>query len=552
MRTYFPKREKLFWMVFLLFVFGLLPWELAIQNRIESTGGAYPYAGPLIIAKELVREWQNGTLPVALIGSASRALPGLIVGSLFGYILGTWLSMYLRFSYASLVLLLIPVGLTTASLFFVLVIWIPLSFLPHYLASFIVGYKFQALLTFSTATGWFEDRRDKDGRQKDGEFVDELLIARSMGASRLKLFKNHLIFMLVPTGLNAYYVAATAVWGILLVTEQYLLPSDEYLVTKGGLGLSIAAGFVSSGGAAMTFANSIAMLICAVSTALIGKVAVGLWLRSYRGRVREYQLAAINDCQEEKPKPVSLEIRGVSHSYGKQRVLENITLSLKPGEIVSVVGPSGCGKSSLFSLIYGKFTSPEKGIVFIDNIPQNGVVTERRGVTVVTQRSPSFSQFGTVLERIAFGAMYRGVKKETAYALSAHYAKVLKIDHLLFAAHQLSGGEEQRVAIARALGSRPRILLLDEPLNSLDAPFAWELRKELREILKREGVTTLWVTHNPMEAWRCDRIAVMEDGCIVQVGTIEELRSNPKSDFVRRWTAGDPDMVPTSTPVATL
>lgn len=229
---------------------------------------------------------------------------------------------------------------------------------------------------------------------------------------------------------------------------------------------------------------------------------------------------------------VDLDIRGVAKRFGDVQAVGDGTLSLRRGELLSFLGPSGCGKSTLLNIIAG-FETPDVGEVWLrgkrlDTLPPN-----RRPVAMVFQHYALFPHM-RVADNIAYGLRARREPADTISERISEMVDMLKLDGLERRyPSELSGGQRQRVAIARALAVRPELLLLDEALSALDKNLREEMQIELTLLLRRLGITTILVTHDQREAFSVgDRVAVMEAGDIVQVGTPEEVYSRPRSRFV--------------------
>jgi iron(III) transport system ATP-binding protein len=229
-----------------------------------------------------------------------------------------------------------------------------------------------------------------------------------------------------------------------------------------------------------------------------------------------------------------LELDGVSKSYGSERVIEDLSLSVHDGEILTLLGPSGCGKTTTLSLIAG-LERPNAGEVTLGGATVSGadrfVEPENRGVGVVFQEFALFPHL-TAAENVAFGL--------NDWDEDAREARVRELLDLVGLEAQgdshpeeLSGGQQQRVALARSLAPKPDLLLLDEPFSNLDVDLRVEMREEVRRILKETGVTAISVTHDQEEALSIsDRVAVMNDGRIEQVGDPEAVFQQPESRFV--------------------
>ena len=216
---------------------------------------------------------------------------------------------------------------------------------------------------------------------------------------------------------------------------------------------------------------------------------------------------------------VGITIEGVDLSYGDNRVLKNVSLEVPPGDLFAFLGPSGCGKTTLLRLIAG-FNRSDKGRVLIDGVDITALPPWKRDVGMVFQSYALWPHM-TVSRNVAFGLEERRIARKE---IEARVAAALELVGLTGLGHrrpsELSGGQQQRVALARTIVVEPKVLLLDEPLSNLDAKLRVEVRRELRELQQRLGITTIFVTHDQEEANTiCDRVAVMDRGEIQQVGT---------------------------------
>jgi iron(III) transport system ATP-binding protein len=228
-----------------------------------------------------------------------------------------------------------------------------------------------------------------------------------------------------------------------------------------------------------------------------------------------------------------LELDGIEKSYDGTRVIRDLSLSVKDGELMTLLGPSGCGKTTTLRLIAG-LERPDGGIVRIDGESVSGsefVAPEQRDVGVVFQEFALFPHL-TARENIAFG-----IEEWDEAEREARVDELLELvglkSHGEKHPEELSGGQQQRVALARSLAPEPSVLLLDEPFSNLDVDLRVEMREEVRSILKKAGVTAISVTHDQEEAMSIsDRVAVMSEGQIEQVGTPEAVFQQPKSRFV--------------------
>ena len=228
-------------------------------------------------------------------------------------------------------------------------------------------------------------------------------------------------------------------------------------------------------------------------------------------------------------------IEGVSKSFGSFKVLNDINLEIKKGEFFSLLGPSGCGKTTLLRIMAG-FETPNSGAVTFDGVDVLPLPPNRRQANTVFQSYALFPHL-TVFENVAFSLRLRRVPKGEANAKVEDYLKLVQLEnHAYKKPNQLSGGQKQRVAIARALINEPNVLLLDEPLSALDAKLRQHMLIELDTIHDKIGITFIYVTHDQQEALSVsDRIAVMNLGDVLQVGTPHEIYESPATDFVARF-----------------
>jgi putative spermidine/putrescine transport system ATP-binding protein len=225
-------------------------------------------------------------------------------------------------------------------------------------------------------------------------------------------------------------------------------------------------------------------------------------------------------------------LRDLSKRFSSTSAVSGLSLDIRPGELVSLVGGSGCGKTTTLRMIAG-FEAPDAGEIRFNDRLMNAVPPRKRGVGIVFQSYALFPTL-TVAENIAFGLR---VAHWPPARLRARVGEMVELTRLggleQRYANQLSGGQQQRVALARALARQPEVLLLDEPLSALDAKIRLRLRAEIRKIQQDLGITTLYVTHDQEEALSiADRIAVMRDGRIEQVGRPEEIYGAPRTRFV--------------------
>ena len=229
---------------------------------------------------------------------------------------------------------------------------------------------------------------------------------------------------------------------------------------------------------------------------------------------------------------VGVDIRGVRKWYGSVQAVRDISLAIRPGEMVSFLGPSGCGKTTTLRMIAG-LEQPDAGEIRIGPRVVNAVAPWKRNIGMVFQNYALFPHM-SVAENIAFGlAMRRESRAEIERRVGEAMAQV-RLAHLAERRpSQLSGGQRQRVALARAIVTRPSVLLLDEPLAALDRKLREQMQVEIKQLQRDVGVTAIFVTHDQEEALTLsDRIVVMDEGRVVQVGTPSEVYEHPRSRFV--------------------
>src|SRR5215218_1569408 len=227
-----------------------------------------------------------------------------------------------------------------------------------------------------------------------------------------------------------------------------------------------------------------------------------------------------------------LELTGVQKRFGNAVAVENFDLTMEKGEFVSFLGPSGCGKTTTLRMIAG-FEQPSAGVITIDGQDVTYVPPTKRNVGMVFQSYALFPNM-TVADNVGFGLKVRKRPKEQ---IKKRVTELLEIVNLPDKGgrypYQLSGGQQQRVALARALAFEPQVLLLDEPLSALDAKIRVALRHEIRSIQRQLGITTVYVTHDQEEALSLsDRVVVMSEGRMEQVGTPFEIYNFPSTAFV--------------------
>jgi iron(III) transport system ATP-binding protein len=232
-------------------------------------------------------------------------------------------------------------------------------------------------------------------------------------------------------------------------------------------------------------------------------------------------------------------IKGLTKRYGDVLAVRGLDLRVKPGELVALLGPSGCGKTTTLRLVAG-FLEPEGGEIWVGDrclsSPTMVVPPERRRMAMIFQSYALWPHM-TVARNIAYGLRWGGIAKADRERRVKDILRVVQLEgYGSRYPGELSGGQQQRVAVARALVVEPEILLLDEPLSNLDANLREEMRFEIRRLHETFGITTLYVTHDQAEAMVIsDRVAVLQTGRVVQIGTPEELFETPRTRFVAEF-----------------
>ncbi len=239
------------------------------------------------------------------------------------------------------------------------------------------------------------------------------------------------------------------------------------------------------------------------------------------------------------PDLVALDVHGLSKEFGSQGVVNQVSFTLRKGEVVSLLGPSGCGKTTTLRSIAG-FYRPDAGSIalFGRTVAAPGVFVppEERGLSMVFQNYVLWPHM-TIFDNIAYGLRVRGVRSEQVAARVAELTRILGLrGYERRYPHELSGGQQQRVAVARSLAVDPAVLLLDEPFSNLDAKLRVEMRFEMRELFARLGTTALYVTHDQEEAMvLSDRILLMNAGRIVEAGAPADLYERPGCVFTAQF-----------------
>jgi multiple sugar transport system ATP-binding protein len=240
----------------------------------------------------------------------------------------------------------------------------------------------------------------------------------------------------------------------------------------------------------------------------------------------------------------SVSIEKVSRSFRGKRgetvhAVRELDLAVADREFLVVVGPSGCGKTTMLRLIAG-LEMPDAGSIALNGNVLNGTPAKDRDIAMVFQ-TPALFPHLTVAENIGFGLMLRKFSKGDIAQRVCEAAEVLGLTPMLSRKPEtLSGGECQRVALGRAMVRKPKVFLFDEPLSNLDAPMRAQLRKEIKKLRERVQATFLYVTHDQSEAIAlADRLAVMRQGRIEQIGTPQHIREKPANDFVREFMSNN-------------
>ena len=239
---------------------------------------------------------------------------------------------------------------------------------------------------------------------------------------------------------------------------------------------------------------------------------------------------------------IAVRLDGVIKRFGDVVALHQLSLPVRRGELMTLLGPSGCGKTTVLNLVAG-FFSPDGGEIQIGGERVNDVPTYRREIGMMFQNYALFPHM-TVAANVAYGLKARGLSKgEIGRRVSDALALVKLAGYQDRKPRALSGGQQQRVALARALVINPKVLLLDEPFSALDKNLRAAMQVELREIQRKLGVTTIFVTHDQSEALSLsDRLAVMSEGHIRQLGTPEDIYRRPSDRFVASFV-GDANVL---------
>jgi putative spermidine/putrescine transport system ATP-binding protein len=230
-----------------------------------------------------------------------------------------------------------------------------------------------------------------------------------------------------------------------------------------------------------------------------------------------------------------VELVGLRRTFGATRALDDLSISMAPGEMIALLGPSGCGKTTALRVLAG-FETVDSGQVKVDGVEIGHMPAQRRDMGMVFQSYSLFPNM-TAVDNVAFGLQMRKVTKADRRRKAREMLDMVGLNaHADKYPHQLSGGQQQRVALARALVIQPRVLLLDEPLSALDAKVRLQLREQIRSLQLHLGITALFVTHDQEEALSmADRVCVMRAGRIEQIAEPAELYSRPATPFVAEF-----------------
>lgn len=230
-----------------------------------------------------------------------------------------------------------------------------------------------------------------------------------------------------------------------------------------------------------------------------------------------------------------LRIENLKKIFEENRGIEKIDFSIEKGELISLLGPSGCGKTTLLNII-GGFLKPDNGKIYLEDRDITDIPPEKRDISTVFQSYALFPHMN-VLENIKYGLKYKKITKKEQNELALEYLKIVGLDgYEKKSIQELSGGQQQRVALARALVLYPKILLLDEPFSNLDAKLKISMREELKELQKNLKISMIFVTHDQEEALSIsDKVVVMNNGKIEQIGTPEEVYYSPINEYVANF-----------------
>jgi putative spermidine/putrescine transport system ATP-binding protein len=231
----------------------------------------------------------------------------------------------------------------------------------------------------------------------------------------------------------------------------------------------------------------------------------------------------------------AISLRAVTKRYGEERVVDNVSLDIKPGEFFSLLGPSGSGKTTTLMMIAG-FASVDGGQIEVDRVDIAGEPPQKRGFGMVFQNYAIFPHMD-VFENVAFPLRARGIASEEIGRRVVDALALVRLERFgQRFGRQLSGGQQQRVAIARAIVFDPKVVLMDEPLGALDKNLRYQMQVEIKDIQRRLGMTVVYVTHDQEEAMNMsDRLGIMNGGRVEQVGTPLAIYEEPANTFIARF-----------------
>lgn len=235
-----------------------------------------------------------------------------------------------------------------------------------------------------------------------------------------------------------------------------------------------------------------------------------------------------------------IRIENVSKEFKNVKAVDDLSVTIEDGQLVTFLGPSGCGKSTTLSMLAG-LISQDRGNIFFDDLLVNHIETEKRNIGMVFQNYALYPHM-TALKNILFPLEMQRVPKKEALSRAEELLELLQIKELRDRKpNQLSGGQQQRVAIARALIKKPKVLLMDEPLSNLDAKLRVETREEIRKLQQHLAITTIFVTHDQDEATSIsDKILIMNNGKLQQFGNPREIYDNPSNLFTAKFMGNTP------------
>ena len=232
---------------------------------------------------------------------------------------------------------------------------------------------------------------------------------------------------------------------------------------------------------------------------------------------------------------MSILIENISKRFEKFHALKQVNLEIKNGSLVALLGPSGSGKSTLLRILAG-LENPDEGRIWLNGQDTTSVPLQNREIGFVFQNYALFPHLN-VFDNIAFGLEIRNVNENRKNQRIQELLQLMQLEKFADRyPNQLSGGQRQRVALARALAVEPKVLLLDEPFAALDAKIRKQLRQWLRNLHQHISVTTVFVTHDHIEAFElANEIVLLENGNIIQIGTPQEIIDHPINDFVKNF-----------------